>query len=106
MAKKKVNKTEAIKEALAAAPDATPTEIAHSLKLLKITPGFVSQVKTKMKGKKTKKNKATKKKSKTARKPSSTKVDLGELIRAKKMAEDLGGVDKAKEVLDALAKLR
>ena len=98
MARRKVNKTQAIREAIAAAPGATPKEIAHSLKLLKITPTYVSNIKSKMKETKKRKTSKTKK--------TSTKVDLAELIKAKKMVDDLGGVEKAKEMLDALSKLQ
>ncbi len=100
MAKKKVNKTQLIKDALAATPDASPAEIAKSLKKHGITATYVSNVRAKAQPKK--KKRTTKKKAAT----SSDKVSLGDLVKAKKLADELGGVDKAKSLLDAVAKLR
>ena len=51
---------------------------------------------------KTAKKKVAKKK--VAKK--SDKVSLGDLVKASRLAEELGGVDKAQEMLNALAKLK
>ena len=101
MAKKKVNKAQLIKDALAATPDASPAEIAKSLKKHGITAAYVSNIKSTAQPKK-KRGRPAGKKAGT----SSDKVSLGQLVKAKKLADALGGVDKAKGLLDAVAKLR
>ena len=103
MAKKKsINKTSLIQGALAEHPHATNAEIMEKLKKYGITAQYVSTVKSKMGTKKPKK-KATKK---VAKKAVSDKVSLGALVKASRLAEELGGVDKAQELLNALAKLK
>ncbi len=103
MAKKKVNKAQLIKDAMAAKPDASPIEIAKTLKKYGITANYVSNVKSAGSPKKKKKRgRPSGKKSTTT----SDKVSLGDLVKAKKLADELGGVDKAKSLLDAVAKLR
>ena len=105
MAKKKVNKTQLIKDALAKNPQASPSEIAEGLKNHGISAPYVSTVKSSLKAKrptKTAKKKVAKKK--VAKK--SDKVSLGDLVKASRLAEELGGVDKAQEMLNALAKLK
>ena len=105
MAKQKVNKTQLIKDALAKNPKASPIEIAEGLKKHGISAQYVSTVKSSLKAKKptkTAKKKVAKKK--VAKK--SDKVSLGDLVKASRLAEELGGVDKAQEMLNALAKLK
>ena len=53
-----------------------------------------------------KKGKAKKKAAPAAKPAVSDKVSISTLVQAKKMAEKLGGVEKAKAALDALAKLQ
>ncbi len=102
MAKKKVNKAQLIKDAMAANPKASPIEIAKSLKKHGITADYVSNVKSTASPKKKKRGRPAAKKSTTT----SDKISLGDLVKAKKLADELGGVDKAKSLLDAVAKLR
>ena len=100
MAKNKVNKTQLIKDALAKNPKASPIEIAEGLKNHGISAPYVSTVKSSLKAKrptKTAKKKVAKKRD---------KVSLGDLVKASRLAEELGGVDKAQEMLNALAKLK
>ena len=104
MAKKKpVNKTEMIREYYKKNGKATPTDIVAEMKKrnVAVTANYVSNVKSGMK-KKTTKMKAVKKKA--AKK--SDKLSLGDLVKASRLAEELGGVDKAQEMLNALAKLK
>ena len=107
MAKKKkgVNKTQLIKDALAKFPKLGPAEIAGGLKQHGISSQYVSTVKSSLKPKKKKKT-AKKSTKKTTKKTVSDKVSLGDLVKASKLAEELGGVDKAKELLNAVAKLK
>ena len=105
MAKTQVNKTQLIKDALAKNPKASPIEIAEGLKKHGISAQYVSTVKSSLKAKKPTKTAKTKvAKKKVAKK--SDKVSLGDLVKASKLAEELGGVDKAQEMLNALAKLK
>lgn len=109
MAKKKsvkktgVNKTQLIKEALAKNPDGSPIDIANRLKAMGVTAQYVSTVKFNMK-----KNSGQAAVKKTAKK-SGNKVEaaftLSELVKARKLAEEVGGVDKAQELLNAISKL-
>ena len=104
MAKKKVNKSQAIRDCCAANPDAGPTEVAAALKKQKIivTPAMVSTVKTASK----KKRRGRKKAARGAKKATGDAIALSSLLAAKKMAEQLGGVEKAQAALAALAKLQ
>ena len=102
MAKKKVNKTQLIKDAMVANPEASPAEIANTLNEHGVTAAYVSNIKSATAPKKKKRGRPPGKKS-TA---TSDKISLGALVKAKKMADELGGVDKAKSLLAAVAKLR
>ena len=64
--------------------------------------GAAKRSKKKASTRKAVKKKAAKKK--VAKK--SDKVSLGDLVKASRLAEELGGVDKAQEMLNALAKLK
>ena len=105
MAKTQVNKTQLIKDALAKNPKASPIEIAEGLKKHGISAQYVSTVKSSLKAKKPTKTAKKKVAKKTVAKKSD-KVSLGDLVKASKLAEELGGVDKAQEMLNALAKLK
>jgi hypothetical protein len=103
-AKQTVNKSQAIRDYMKANPKASPKETSEALTQqgIKVTAAFVSTVKTQAKNKRQAKKKAA-----PAAKPAiSDKVSISTLVQAKKMAEQLGGVDKAKATLEALAKLQ
>ncbi len=102
-----VSKTQAIKDYMKQNREAGPKEVAEGLKAqgIKITPAYVSTVKTGLKSK-TKTSKATRAKKKSANKPAvSDKVSISSLVQAKKFSEQFGGVEKARELLNALSKL-
>lgn len=116
MAKKKAgpSKSALIKEELAKDPNASPSGIADKLKEHDVTAAYVSNIKQTMKaGSKSggKSRPAAKRKKKAARAAStapaakSDKVSVDDLVKAKKLADELGGVDVAKQMLDAVAKL-
>ncbi len=112
-----VNKTQEIKKALAATPNKTPREIAEALTAggVVVSPGYVSTIKTNMKAKATGPKKVAKKrgpaKKKATRKKRASKaapatdVTFDQLRMAKEMAQQLGGVENAKEALIALSQL-
>ena len=100
--KAKTNKTQAIKDYLADHPKAGPKEIAEALNKrgFAIKPKYVSTIKTNMKAK----SKATKKAA-PRRRAASDQVSMAALLEAKKLAAKLGGIEKAKQALGALAQL-
>ena len=98
----KVNKSQLIRDALAASENASPKEIAETLAQqgVKVSPAFVSMIKFKAKpaakkprGKKNRNNQAK------------GLVNADDLLEAKKLVSQVGSVTKAKEALDLLAKL-
>lgn len=101
MAKGKVNKTQLIKDAMTKNPDASPSEIAKGLSKYKINAQYVSVVKSNMK-KKTGGKKVVRRKIK---KKSEQSFTISELVKASKLAEELGGTARAKALLEALEKL-
>jgi hypothetical protein len=96
-----VNKSEAIREHLTQNPDASPTEILQVLALrgIETTPGFVSTIKSEFK----KGNRGRKKKG--TRKAAPGDLSISTLLDAKKLADQLGGVDQARDLLRALSRL-
>ena len=115
--KSDVNKTQEIKKALAATPDKKPKEISEALtaKGVDVSPAYVSTIKTNLKAKTgapkkkaVKKKVAAKTKATKKRAPKvtpATDIRFEQLKKAKEMAQQLGGVEKAKETLAALAQL-
>lgn len=103
--KRKVNKTQAIKDALDSSPSGSPSEIAAALTKsgIKVSAAYVSTVKSDMK-KKGGKGKKSMRVSANGR-SSGDLVSLGNLMEARKFADRIGGVDEARQLIDALAKL-
>lgn len=112
MAKKNtgISKTQLIRDELEKNPNASPTEIAEKLKSHKVSAQYVSTIKFNMK------KKGNKPPAKRGRKPGTTTsvgrpsqseptYSLSDLVRANKLAEELGGVDKAQELLKVIDKL-
>ncbi|MBC8876703.1 MAG: hypothetical protein H8E44_45320 [Planctomycetes bacterium] len=107
MAKKKarVNKSQAIRDFIAANPDAAPKDVESALgkKGIKVSSGLVCTVRANAKGKP---KKVAAKKTVAAKKaPASDEISLGALLGAKKLAQQLGGVDAANKAINALAQL-
>ena len=100
-----VNKRQAIRDYAEANPTVGPTETAAALteQGIPVSPAMVSTVKTQ--AKKKRKGKRRKKAAASAQ-PAGDKFALSSLIQAKKLAEQLGGVEKAQAALAALAKLQ
>ena len=103
--KQKVNKSQAIRDYCEANPDAGPTETAAALKKqgIQVSTAMVSTVKTQAKKKR---GRGRKKAARGAKKATGDKIALSSLIQAKKMVEQMGGLDKAQSALAALAKLQ
>lgn len=94
--KKEVNKSKAIRDYMAQKPDAGPTAVAEGLgkKGIEVSAAFVSTIKAMDKAKK------------AGRRGRVGEVTTADLLQAKKLADQLGGVERAKEAMDALAKLQ
>jgi len=109
MAKKKarVNKSQAIRDFLAADPDAAPKDVEAALAKegIKVSSALICTVKSKVKAKGKPKKAATKKKTAAKKPPASDKIALSALLEAKKLAQQLGGIDAAKQAINALAQL-
>lgn len=93
--KKKVNKSQKIRDYLKANPSAGPTAVSKGLASqgVKVTTALVSNVQHNMKNGHTRRGKRGK------------RVDLDTLRTAKQMADELGGVEQARQALDLLAEL-
>jgi hypothetical protein len=90
MAKRKHNKAALIREVQAQKPDATAKEIVDALaaKKVKVTAAYIYALKAKN------------------GKPKAAALNgVDALVKAKKMADALGGVDAARELLAALSRL-
>lgn len=101
MAKKRgVNKSEKIREFIAANPTATPKVIIGGLKQsgLTVTNSLVNAIKygSSSKAKKTRRGRAS---------ASTSAISIEDLIGAKQIADQLGGVEKAKKALGMLERL-
>ena len=95
MAKYKHNKSALIREYMAKKPDATANEIVDALaaKKVKVTTAYIYALKAKNG------------KPKAGKAKSATLGGVEALVKAKRMADQLGGVDKARELLATLAQL-
>ncbi|WP_254508159.1 hypothetical protein [Anatilimnocola floriformis] len=106
MAKKKSgpNKSSSIRDYKAANPDASPKEIAEALGKtgLDVSPQFVSTV---LSNAKKKGGKVGKRGPKPGRKPAAATGGLENLIQAKKLVDQLGGIDAARSAINTLAQL-
>ncbi|TWT74934.1 hypothetical protein [Allorhodopirellula solitaria] len=125
MAKKKssgVNKSQAIRDYYAANPTAKPMEVADAMKAqgIDVNAQFVSTVKSNSKkskktGRRGRPPGSTAKKSSVAKKAgrppaskakaNSDEVSLDSLINAKRLVEEMGGVENARNALSVLEQL-
>lgn len=92
-----VNKTQAIKAALAAHRDKGPTEIAAMLNEqgMDVSPAYVSTIKSSLK----------KKKKAGTKKAASGQNQYAPLYAAKKLVEQVGSAAEAKKAIDTIGKL-
>lgn len=120
--KKIVNKKQEIKKALAATPDKPPKQISEELKAkgIDVSPGYVSTTKTNLKAEAGAPKTATTEKAARKQEASktgvtakqqaptaapATSITYDQLLLAKDLAQQLGGIEKAKETLAALSAL-
>jgi ribosomal protein L23 len=117
--KSKINKSNAIRELKAAHPEAGPTEIATMIKEqfgVDVTPATVSTVLStdkKRNGKVGRPGRPKGSKNGTAKAANGTKVGLNgnqdafiqNLLKAKQLVSDMGGISEARNALNALESL-
>ena len=95
--KTRVNKSAKVREYLNSKPNAGPTEVAQALKAYKISPGFVSNIKTKLK----KQNGAVG----IGRRGSKRNGSHAEIVVAAELIHVCGGVAAAHDALSAAGKV-
>jgi arginine repressor len=105
MAKKQVNKAQAVRDYLKTHPGTANKEIAEALKKqgIKISPNHISNIKSKMavsKGKRKRRGKAAKTMS------TKTGVNIHEIKAAFMLLKQCGGVESAKKALDAAREIQ
>lgn len=96
MAKRKVNKSQRILEYCAEHPDAKPKEVAEVLnrtEKLKISSQYVSTIKSKHRGV-------------VGGASKSRRVELANLIEAKKFVDRVGSIKAAQDAISAIAQLQ
>jgi hypothetical protein len=101
-----INKSEKIREYLGEHRRAKPAQVVEALaeQGVAVNAQYVSMVRGSMK--KRKKKRGPKAAATTATAGGSNQFSLNTLVHAKRLADQLGGVTKAKEALDALARLQ
>ena len=102
----KGNKSQAIRDFMDANPDAGPLAVSEALKGqgIDVSAQFVSTIKS-LDRKKSGAPARRRGRTVAVKAGAHDKISMKTLIQAKKMAEQMGGVDKAKAALDALARL-
>lgn len=100
------NKSDSIRAYLAQNPKAGPTEIAQALKAegVEVSVALVSAIKAKNKPKRGRKP-GVKGKPGPKTRSGDSGITLELLLAAKKLADQLGGIDKAKQAIDILARI-
>ncbi len=100
MAKRRVNKAQIIRDYLSEhGMDTLPKDIIDNLKSrrIRVSAAQVSNIKTELRGGRAKTSRARK---------AAGGLDLDSLLEAKRYVESAGGIDAAKQALDALEKLQ
>jgi hypothetical protein len=100
MAKRTINKSQAIRDYLKTNPTATPTVIQQDLLREGVRVGYslISQVKYKGGG--------SRKAKRGAGRKGSANISMDDLVSAKQIADRMGGVDRAKQALMLLERLQ
>jgi hypothetical protein len=104
-----ISKSQAVRDYLAEHPTAMPKEIAPAVKSahgLEVSPQMISMIKSKL-GKKGRRRKSrrTPTAGAASRANNSARFTIEDLVTAKKLAQQIGGIPRAQEALAALARL-
>jgi hypothetical protein len=108
MAKRKINKSQKVRDYLAEHPDAGPIAVANALKRYGVSVALVSAIKSKGKtgGRKRRKSKATKRRSVRGRRaPARRTGQMEPVVAAAELIRVCGGIDEAKSTLDAAGRV-
>ena len=99
--KRRVNKSQAIRDYIDKNPGQGPTAVSAALKKqgINVSPAFVSTIKS------GDKKRGVVRPVGRPRLDASRPVSIEALMQAKKLADEMGGVEEAKRALDALARL-
>ena len=103
MAKKKINKTKLIEEALSATPEATPKEIADRLKAYGVTATYVSNIKSALNAKSKEGGRPTNATGKSVGRPANSSDSLDAAI---KFVEQSGGLKGAKAAIEKIERIK
>ena len=103
---RRVNKSEAIRDYLAKHPDAKPKAIIAAMKGRGITVSDSLANAVKYEKGKSGKKKVTKAPVSRGAKAASGSLSADDLLEAKSLADRLGGIERAKDALETLQKLR
>lgn len=107
MKTKEVNKSDAIRDCLKNSSDKSPSKISKMLeeKGIKVTPTYVSVVKSKMYSSKPKTSKPNKARKSKAKAKNNAKANLESLISAKSFIDKAGSIENAKKLIDVVNKI-
>ena len=107
MARRKVNKSQRVRDHLAQHPEAGPTAVARALKRFGVSVALVSAVKARSGSARPKqrKAKATRRTARGRRARSDASVQAAPLVAAAEFIRACGGVDEAKAALDTASRV-
>jgi hypothetical protein len=107
MSRKPGAKTQAVRQALNANPEKLPKEIAEILTAegLQVSANYVSTIKSKLKMKGKRKQKAAAPVPAACIDVAADAISIGLLRKAKKLAQELGGIKAAQTAIHALAQI-
>lgn len=108
MAKRSGSKSEAIRNYIAANPDAKPKQIHEALNAqgIAVSMGLVSVVKYSKPKKPSSKSRATRTTPASATGASADELKAADLVAAKQLVDSLGGISQTREALELLERLR
>ena len=101
------NRSQSIRDYLKTHPQAAPSKIVEVLggKGIKVSASLVSQVKARAGNTAKPRVRRRSRKTNSRRRGRNDLVSVADLLKAKKLAFQMGGIDQAKAALDALSKL-
>jgi hypothetical protein len=110
ISKSTISKSQAVRDYLAEHPTAMPKEIAPAVKSahgLDVSPQMISMIKSKLgkKGRRRRRKVGSAPALAASRGNNSSRFSIDDLITAKKLAQQIGGIPRAQEALAALARL-
>jgi hypothetical protein len=109
ISKSTISKSQAVRDYLTEHPAAMPKEIAPAVKSahgLDVSPQMISMIKSKLgKGRRRRRKAGAAPAAAVSRGNNSARFTIDDLITAKKLAQQIGGIPRAQEALAALARL-